>query len=169
MAKVCTGTGDAGETSLYSGERISKCSPRMEACGCVDELQAQLGLARALVGDPDVAGILLKAEVLLVDAMAQLADANGAERIDADAVQWVEGVIDEYAPQDFGFQVPGNDVPSAALHVARTVARRAERRILRLHAEEPVGADMLRFFNRLSDMCWVLACSLDPDTQESRS
>lgn len=165
MAKIYTGTGDAGETSLYSGERVSKCSARVEAYGAIDELQAQLGFARALVTDKAMGEVLFQAETLLVAAMAQLADLRSAERVTADDIAWVETVIDEYAPGRFSFRVPGSDAASAALHVARAVARRAERRVLQLHAEEPMAPNILRFVNRLSDMCWALACRLEDEVE----
>ncbi len=165
MAKIYTGTGDAGQTSLYSGERVPKCSARVEAYGAIDELQAQLGFARALATDKAVGEALFQAETLLVGVMAQLADLRSAERITADDTAWVEAVIDEYAPREFSFRVPGGDAASAALHGARAVARRAERRVLQLHAEEPLAPDILRFINRLSDMCWALACRLEDEAE----
>lgn len=160
MAEVYTKTGDAGETSLYSGERVAKDDLRVEAYGTADELQAVLGLARALAVREDVKGAVLALEQLLVQVMAELATMGGTARIGAGEVAALEQEIDRFqgllAP-GFSLVVPGGSAGSAALHVARTVARRFERMLVRLAAREDVPADMLAAANRLSDLCYVLA------------
>ncbi len=156
-----TKSGDEGFTSLASGQRLSKADERVEAYGTVDELQAQLGFARALVrtADAPLAADLEHIEERLYDAMAQLAGGQEARITEGD-IQWLEGRIDQYAPERFSFVVPGENVPSAALHVARTVARRCERRIVALSRTGAVAPELLTFFNRISDLCYAMACSV---------
>lgn len=168
MAKVYTGTGDAGQTSLYSGERVAKCCARVSACGTADELQASLGLARALVAHADVAEALREVQLLLVDAMAELATVGGRPRIGAKDVGALERAVDCYAERiapQFSFQVPGDAAGSAALHVARTVARRCEREVAAcIEQGDDLGNPLLlAFFNRVSDLCYVLARFEDED------
>lgn len=158
MMPLYTRTGDEGRTSLAAGQRISKCSERVEAYGAIDELQAHLGMARALVDDADVAACLLHVEERLYDVMAELADPEGGARVAPEDVAWLEEQIDRYAPERFAFVVPGEDRASAALHVARTVARRAERRVVALAQEEAVSANVLQTLNRISDLCYAMAC-----------
>ncbi len=153
-----TKSGDEGLTSLASGQRLSKADERVEAYGTVDELQAHLGLARAHVRDAAMAEDIQHVEERLFDAMAELADAQEARITEAD-IQWLEEKIDQYAPSCFSFVVPGENVPSAALHVARTVARRCERRIVSLSSGAEVASELLVFFNRVSDLCYAMACS----------
>lgn len=162
MAKVYTKTGDAGETSLCSGERVSKCCARVDAYGTVDELQASLGLARALARHADVKLAIRELQETLVRAMTELATVDGEPRILEGDVEDVERTIDRFAsrlPAVTSFQIPGDSAGSAALHVARTVARRCERVVL-LSAERDrvaVSPALFKFFNRVSDACYVLA------------
>ena len=158
MVALYTRTGDEGKTSLATGRRVPKCSARVEAFGTGDELQAQLGMARALVDDADIAADLLHVEERLYDAMAELADPEGAARVTAEDVAWLEDRIDHYAPERFAFVVPGESEPTAALHVARAVARRAERRAVALAQAEEVSANVLQMLNRISDLCYAMAC-----------
>ena len=156
-----TRTGDAGETSLYTGERVAKDSARIEALGAMDELQAHIGLARAYVADVDaeIAGELEAVEVKLVDVMAELASVGGAARVTAADVSALEATIDKYTDRNrFEPVVPGTSVASASLHVARTVARRCERRIITLADARP---ELLQYANRLSDLLFALAVHLD--------
>lgn len=155
---IYTRSGDEGCTSLASGTRISKADVRVEAYGTVDELQAQLGMARALIPEKQAAADIRHVEERLYDAMAELADGSGNACITEEDVKWIEGRIDEYAPECFSFVVPGENVPSAALHVARTVARRCERRVVQLSQTEPVRPLLLMYLNRISDFCYALAC-----------
>lgn len=160
MARIYTRTGDTGETSLYSGERVPKSCSRIEAYGTVDELQASLGLARALVERDEVAEALYELQRMLVPAMAELATVDGEARIHAEDVEAVERDIDRFfadIPSGFSFLVPGESAGSAALHVARTVARRCERALLTCADQEQISPCLLAFFNRLSDLCYVLA------------
>lgn len=169
MAKVYTRTGDGGETSLYSGERVPKCCSRIDAYGTVDELQASLGLARALVRHEDIGEVLYELQRTLVPAMAELATVSGEPRIGAEDVEVLEQAIDFYSeriPSGFSFLVPGESAGSAALHVARTVARRCERAILECDEESLASPATLAFFNRISDLCYVLARYEDEAKEE---
>jgi cob(I)alamin adenosyltransferase len=164
--KIYTKTGDAGETGLYGGARVSKTDARVEAYGTVDELNALLGLARAHANDVQVDRTLEDVQNALFDVGADLAtplDAKARKRItavDADDVAWLEGQIDGYeeelAPLK-AFILPGGNPTGAALHAARAVARRAERRVVALEAEHEVNEHARIYLNRLSDLLFVLA------------
>ena len=163
--KLYTRTGDAGETSLFGGTRARKDDPRVDAYGEVDELNAWLGLARASSIDPELATELQQLQRDLFALGAQLADP--ADRIAArvtkaalvdDDVARLERLIDkmeEELPPLRRFILAGGAPAGAALHVARTVCRRAERRIVAL--DPPVDPVLLRYVNRLSDLLFVLA------------
>lgn len=161
--RVYTKTGDAGTTSLYSGERVSKADLRVEAYGTMDELQAQLGVARAHIDDADVDETLFHVEELMVGAMAELATIGSEERLGSADIAWIEERIDRYSPDRFSFRVPGATVPSAQLHLARAVARRCERRIVELKEHDAIGDGLLKFINRVSDLCYVLACEFEEE------
>jgi len=163
--KLYTRTGDAGETSLFGGTRARKDDPRVDAYGEVDELNAWLGLARASAIDPELATELQQLQRDLFALGAQLADP--ADRIAArvtkaalsdDDVARLERLIDKMEdelPPLRRFILAGGAPAGAALHVARTVCRRAERRIVALNP--PVDPVLLRYVNRLSDLLFVLA------------
>ena len=161
MVKYYTKTGDAGETSLYTGERVPKDSLRVEAYGTVDELQAFIGVARAAVEDEEVSADLESVESDLVSVMAQLASTDGKQRVTEDDVVKAEGMCDKYSERvdarGFKFVLPGESPASAALHVARTVARRSERRVLSYADTEPVDSALLRYLNRISDLLFAMA------------
>jgi cob(I)alamin adenosyltransferase len=163
--KIYTRTGDAGQTSLFDQTRVSKADPRVDAYGEVDELNAWLGLVRATGLDEDLDDALIIIQRDLFAVGAQLADP--ADRIAArvtkvslgeDEVQRLEKLIDwleTELPPLTNFILAGGALPGAALHVARTVCRRAERRIVALTpAVDPV---IVRYVNRLSDLLFVLA------------
>ena len=163
--KLYTRTGDAGETSLFGGTRARKDDPRVDAYGEVDELNAWLGLARASSIDPELATALQHLQRDLFALGAQLADP--ADKIAArvtkaalvdDDVARLERLIDKMEdelPPLRRFILAGGAPAGAALHVARTVCRRAERRIVAL--DPPVDPVLLRYVNRLSDLLFVLA------------
>jgi cob(I)alamin adenosyltransferase len=164
--KIYTKTGDAGETGLYGGTRVSKADTRVEAYGTVDELNALLGLARAHVNDVQVDRTLKDVQNALFDVGADLAtpaDAKARGRItpvDADDVAWLERHIDEYDSElaDLeAFILPGGNPTGAALHAARAVARRAERRVIALEGGHEVNPNVRIYLNRLSDLLFVLA------------
>jgi cob(I)alamin adenosyltransferase len=163
--KLYTRTGDAGETSLFGGTRASKSDPRVDAYGEVDELNAWLGLARASSIAPDLAAELVHLQRDLFALGAQLADpadkiaarVTKATLADEDVAR-LEELIDRMEaelPPLRRFILAGGAPAGAALHVARTVCRRAERRIVAL--DPPVDPVLLRYVNRLSDLLFVLA------------
>ena len=163
--KIYTRTGDAGETSLFDGSRVSKADSRVDAYGDVDELNAWLGLVRANRLDPDLDEPLVRIQRDLFALGAQLADPRDriAERVrkaslgDAD-VERLEQFIDRLEselPPLRRFILAGGSPAGAALHVARTVCRRAERRMVALTpTPEPV---LVKYVNRLSDLLFVIA------------
>ena len=163
--KIYTRTGDTGETSLFDGTRARKDDARVDAYGEIDELNAWLGLVRASRLDPALDEELVALQRDLFALGAQLADPADklAPRvtkavIDDDHVVRLERLIDRLEgelPPLRRFILSGGTAAGAALHVARTVCRRAERRIVALNP--PVDPILLRYVNRLSDLLFVLA------------
>lgn len=169
LSRIYTKTGDDGTTALASGERRPKSDLRIEAYGTVDEANAAIGLSRAhLTPDhPDLDAVLARIQNDLFDLGADLATPPGGEkrgrealRIVAPQVEAVERAIDalnaDLEPLR-SFVLPGGSLAAASLHVARTVTRRAERVMVALRAAEPegVGAEAIRYVNRLSDFLFV--------------
>jgi cob(I)alamin adenosyltransferase len=163
--KLYTRTGDAGETSYFDGTRVRKDDPRLDAYGEVDELNAWLGLARASGLDRELDAPLRQIQRDLFALGAQLADPGEklaprvAKAIIGDGdVERLEQLIDTFdaqVPPLRRFILAGGTTAAGALHVARTVCRRAERRIVGL--DPPVEGVLLRYVNRLSDLLFVLA------------
>lgn len=164
-----TGTGDAGTTSLVGGTRVDKISPRLEAYGTVDELNASLGVLAAswgaeIAGHADTVALLHNIQSRLFDIGAYLAtpDApDGCRGLDDARVAALEEAIDAAdaaAPPMNCFVLPGGTMTASLAHVARTVCRRAERRILALPpAGIAVDSRVLVYVNRLSDYLFALA------------
>lgn len=169
MAKsaLYTRTGDAGETSLVGGERTSKTSVRLEAYGTIDEFSSFLGVVLSDSGCvPEVRAQLLEVQSRLFDVGCYLATEPVPGKpvklfgLGADDIARVEGWIDrldEETPKVRAFVLPGGTPLSAHTHVARSVCRRAERRIFALAAEAPVDEVVTRYVNRLSDYLFILA------------
>ena len=158
--KIYTKTGDEGETGLYTGERLPKDSQRVEAYGIIDEVNSALGMSRALAVHSEVKSTIYSLQKLLEGLMADIASIDSPHRITADQIKKLEEMIDYFdstLPPLTNFIVPGDTQSGAALDLARTITRRAERQLLRLSREEFVSADSLIFLNRLSDLCFVLA------------
>lgn len=158
--RIYTRTGDAGQTGLLGGDRISKNSLRIEAIGDVDELNAALGLALVHGDDPD----LTRLQCWLFDLGAELAAPPEGKfataAIEPAHVAWLEAAIDRHMgalPPLRAFVLPGGSPRAAALHWARVVCRRAERAILALHDVEPVREPARAFVNRLSDYLFAAA------------
>jgi cob(I)alamin adenosyltransferase len=163
--KLYTRTGDTGETSLFDGTRVKKDDARVDAYGDVDELSACIGLARAIGANGPLDPVLAQIQRDVFALGAQLADPGDrlAPRVtkafltDADVTR-VEGLIDQLEaelPPLRRFILAGGTPAAAAIHVARTVCRRAERRMVAL--DPAVDAVLLRYVNRLSDLLFVLA------------
>jgi cob(I)alamin adenosyltransferase len=167
LMSIVTKTGDQGETSLMYGRRVPKSDLRVDAYGCVDELNAALGMARAFSDNPFVSDQILAVQKDLIVVMGELATAaddleryvkDGFKLASAEMVDRLDEVIvhlekdKSLYPKDWG--IPGESRASAALDLARTTCRRAERRAAQLQDLNP---EILRYLNRLSDLCWVLA------------
>lgn len=156
---IYTKTGDAGETGLYTGERVKKSSLRVAVYGTVDELDSVLGLARALAAKEETKQRVLALQEKLPALMADLASLGAEARIREEDVQALEQAMDgleQRLPPLTSFLIPGATPGGAALDHARTVTRRAERLFCRLAEEAPVHDTDRRYLNRLSDYCFLL-------------
>jgi len=179
LTRIYTRGGDGGETSLGRGERVAKHDPRVEAYGTVDEANSVIGLARSAIGGSasspahraEADAMLARIQNDLFDLGADLCTPEGearrgeqALRIVPSQVERLEREIDamngELAPLK-SFILPGGSDAAAWLHLARTVARRAERRMTQLAAEQPVNTEAIKYINRLSDHLFVLARRLN--------
>ncbi len=167
MPRIYTMTGDDGTTGLIGGKRLSKDAPRVEAYGSVDELNAALGVARSCQLPARADEILAQVQDDLFTMGANLAAPEDIDPADwkippitAEHVKRLEKAIDEL---DSGlrplqkFILPGGALPAAMLHLARTVARRAERVCVTLSHAEKLESEIIRYLNRVSDLCFVLA------------
>lgn len=163
---IYTKTGDGGTTSLVGGTRVSKCHPRVEAYGTVDELNAHIGLLAEMIKDIDSRQFDLLKEVQQRLFVVQTLLATEKEvpfqlpQLPDTAVDDIERQIDELQaqlPPFRSFVMPGGTLPSAQCHVARTVCRRAERCIVKLSEQSPVDNRIARYINRLSDYLFVLS------------
>jgi cob(I)alamin adenosyltransferase len=166
--KIYTKTGDTGTTGLFGGGRVGKDHPRVEAYGDVDELNAALGLARAVEVMPRIDEVLVPIQRDLFAIGALLATPNREKmrqhlekaRVDDERVAQLERAIDD-ADRELeplrAFVLPGGTPKAAALHVARTVCRRAERRVVRLQTDEDLPPVVVVYLNRLSDLLFTLA------------
>jgi cob(I)alamin adenosyltransferase len=177
MAKIYTRKGDDGTTSLWYGGRVAKDDERTEAYGSLDEAVSALGAARALCGADaaELAADLLQLQEDIFVAGAELATApeaadrleDGISRVTEEMVAWVEERIDHYMEQvDLPpqFVIPGGTQLSAALDLARTVIRRAERRLAALHRSRQLASEVvLHFVNRASDLAYAMARFADSD------
>ncbi len=162
--KIYTKTGDRGETGLFGGPRVRKDDPRIEAYGTVDELNAVLGLARCEPLDGPLDALLASIQNELFDLGAELAtpdpQRSGTRILAAAHIARLEAAIDQHeaALEPLkAFILPGGTRAAALLHLARTVCRRAERRLVTLADREPISADLIIYLNRLSDLFFVLA------------
>ena len=167
---IVTKTGDDGTTGLMYGRRVPKGHPRVEACGTIDELNAALGLARATATETFVAENILWIQKCLVDVMGEVGvltedlpryAKDGFKFVTPELTTRLEALVKEIEAQNVSFKgwaTPGETVPAAALDVARTVCRRAERRVQDLRAlGELNNPEILIFLNRLSDLLWLFA------------
>jgi cob(I)alamin adenosyltransferase len=163
LSKIYTRTGDGGETGLGDGSRIAKDHARIEALGCVDELNSHIGLLLTESLSDDVRSCLLQSQNDLFDLGGELS-IPGHSMLDDNRVLRLEAALDrlnaELAPLK-EFILPGGSRPAAQAHIARTICRRAERSLVRLRREAPVHDVSLRYLNRLSDFLFVLARSLN--------
>lgn len=167
---IVTKTGDSGTTGLMYGRRVPKNHPRVEAYGAVDELNATLGVARAGATEKFISENLLAIQKSLVTVMGELAVAaedlprytkDGFSLVTADLTAPLEKLVKEIEAQNVSFKgwaTPGTTPTAAALDLARTTCRRAERRVCDLQASgELKNAEIIIFLNRLSDLLWLFA------------
>jgi cob(I)alamin adenosyltransferase len=170
LTRIYTKLGDGGETHLGDMSRVPKTHERIEAYGTVDELNAQLGVALVTEGLPEAyAGWLRRIQNDLFDLGADLAVPPGGDRLRVSAAQvtWLEERCDEVNAtlQPLrSFVIPGGTPGAAALHVCRTVCRRAERRTIA--CGERVNAECVRYLNRLSDLLFILSRGANASTGE---
>lgn len=171
---IITGRGDSGETDLLFSKRIAKTSVRIEALGNVDELNAALGLARASAHDPEWLALIDALQEKLIGLMGQLAclpedvlsyQGKGYAALTPADLEWVTAEARKHEARGIrftGWARPGAEgsLARAGLDFSRTVARRAERSVLALHESGEAVPEVVRlFFNRLSDLLWILARS----------
>jgi cob(I)alamin adenosyltransferase len=167
---IVTKTGDAGTTGLMYGRRVPKNHPQVEACGSLDELNAALGVARASGTDDFLRNQLLWIQKSLVQVMGEVGvlkedlaryTSQGYQLVTPDLVGKLEDLVQVLEAQNISFEgwaTPGANLVSAALDVARTTCRRAERRVFDLQsAGELKNPEVLVFLNRLADLLWLLA------------
>lgn len=166
--KIYTKTGDAGDTGLFGGGRVPKSHPRVDAYGEVDELNATLGVARAAGSEPEIDAMLVRLQqdlfaigaILATPDLVKMRQHLEKARIDDARVAELERAIDaadtELEPLR-AFIVPGGTPKAAALHVSRTVCRRAERRVVDIAAEAHIPPVVVVYLNRLSDVLFTLA------------
>ena len=181
LTRIYTKTGDKGTTALGSGRRVSKDHPRIEACGDVDELNAVIGLAVASGPGPEIAEILRGIQNDLFDLGADLTVPAAAPgrgrgaarraplRITAAHVAPLEAAIDRCNARMkplSSFVLPGGSPAAACLHHARTVCRRAERRLVTVARREPLNPQTIVYLNRLSDLLFVLGRRANDDGRQ---
>jgi cob(I)alamin adenosyltransferase len=166
--KIYTRTGDKGDTGLFGGGRVAKDNPRVEAYGDVDELNAVIGMARAVELMPRIDEVLVPVQrdlfsigaILATPDREKMSEQLTKARIDQERIEQLERAIDageaELDPLR-SFIMPGGTPKAAALHVARTVCRRAERRVVTLQSDADVPELVIIYLNRLSDLLFTLA------------
>ncbi len=168
--KIYTKTGDAGETGLFGGRRVSKDDPRVQAYGEVDELNAWIGFAVAIHLPTFESNVLQTIQRDLFTIGAELATPKAAKlriSLDESTVSALESVIDSYDPKLKplkNFILPGGSPKAAALHVARAVCRRAERSVVTLARNHRINPVIVHYLNRLSDLLFVLARAVNMQT-----
>lgn len=165
MANIYTKTGDKGTTGLFGGSRVDKDDLKVDVYGTIDEAISSLGVAYAQTESPDIKEYINHIQNRMFMAGAEFAsDDRGMEmlkdKISEDDISYLEGIIDQCTELNGvmrEFVVPGVNSSSASLHVARTVVRRAERKITALAREAEVREDLRKYINRLSDACFAMA------------
>ncbi len=168
LSKIYTRTGDDGTTGLGNGERTRKDDARVEAYGTVDELNSAIGVLASNDVGSDFAGLLADIQQRLFDLGGELCLPD-TEVMKAESVDQLEQTMDtlnESLPPLKDFVLPGGTQAAAACHLARAICRRAERRLVTLAADAHVNKQSIHFLNRLSDLLFVLARTLNHDVDE---
>lgn len=159
LSKIYTRTGDDGTTGLGDGSRTTKDSLRVEAFGTVDELNSSIGLVRSFTGHADVDRCLEQVQHQLFNIGGELCT-PGLDLLESKQVDALEQQLDEFndaLPALKEFILPGGGPAAAHAHLARTICRRVERRVLSLSREAPINEPVMRYLNRLSDLLFVIA------------
>jgi len=164
--KIYTKTGDAGQTGLFGGTRVSKASLRVQAYGEIDETNSAVGWARVEILDPDLDAVLNQIQNDLFEVGAELGSTDDRKKkgampliVEAQVVN-LERAIDKYEegpPALTSFVLPGGSECAARFHLARCICRRAERSLVALGEQEALRGELFRYINRLSDLLFVLA------------
>lgn len=158
---ISTKTGDKGQTSLFSGEKVWKNELRVESYGTIDELNSFLGEAKNYVNSKEIIIIIEEIQKTLFRLGAELASkgkifANAIETKDVDKLTELVHSFEKEIKLT-SFTVPGKNISSAKLDICRTIARRAERKIIALHNDENISEELLKYINRLSDLLFIMA------------
>lgn len=159
LSKIYTRTGDQGTTGLGDGSRVAKDSAHVEAFGSVDECNSAIGVLRSFLQHSEVDACLEKVQHQLFDLGGELC-MPGHALVHDEQVEWLEQQLDGFndrLPPLREFILPNGPAPVAHAHLARTICRRAERRLWTLHHEQPLRAPVLQYLNRLSDLLFVIA------------
>ena len=161
--KVYTRTGDMGLTSLTTGERVLKSDSGVSLCGEVDELNSFLGMIASLTSSPDLKDLLHQIQNELMAIAGKLQTPSRAS-VEESCIVSIEKNIDALSSETGSipyFILPGGSPAAASSHIARTICRRIERNLVALGEKEPVSGTIYRYFNRLSDLLFVLARALN--------
>lgn len=169
--KIYTKGGDKGKTSLFDNTRVAKDSLRVESYGTIDELNSFLGFAKNFVEVEEIYELICSVQRKLFNLAGELATTVGdefPEKITESDIEFLEEKIDYYLAQmneeeKSSFIIPGSSKASGALHQARTVCRRAERRITTLANKEDISYALQKYINRLSDLIYTLARYLETE------
>ena len=171
--RIYTKTGDTGETSLYGGQRVAKDATQIQVVGEIDELNAYLGLAKSTNDNLQINEVLQRIQHELFNLGAELGTPNDLHhtlnfRIAHQQVSQLEIDIDTLEnelPPIRQFILPGGTFSSSVFHLARTVCRRCERRVVALSKDQPVSLETFQYLNRLSDLLFVLARTANAESR----
>ncbi|MGI5998381.1 MAG: cob(I)yrinic acid a,c-diamide adenosyltransferase [Lutispora sp.] len=167
--RIYTKTGDKGKTSLYDNTRVDKDSIRVDCYGTIDELNCSLGFAKNFIDNNEIVQEVNKIQRMLFNVAGELATIDSSkfpQSIKEEDVQDLEKLIDNFIARSNNtpqFILPGSSKASGALHMARTICRRAERRIITLSKEESVSPILMKYVNRLSDAIYAMARFLEDE------
>ncbi len=165
ISKVTTRTGDQGETGLGDGSRVQKDDIRIQCLGAIDELNSFIGFGKAVLVDNEIYSFLESIQQNLFSIGGELSVPSQKQiTVDIDRIVELESKVLEWnddLPPLKEFVLPGGSEAASRMHLARTASRRAERKLIQLHKSEPVSDYNLMFFNRLSDVFFVLARKLN--------